>query len=357
MGPPTPTPVQPVPKLVQEPVQPVPKLVQEPEPVVKVEQLISNPVEKKEDNNSLESNISTELNELKLTSQNSEDKPQEDKLLFVSVGRISPEKNFEFLMKIIEKFSNIFLCIVGDGPYREEIKKLFPKDRTNFIGFLEGEELASAYASADYFIYASVSETFGQVYLEAMSSGIPVVAAEGKQMREFFINSQHGYTWRPGDENSAYEAIKNAMENHERISKNCRSNALKHSWNSSADQIINLYSQFVNHKSNRNVFTMTFRSIYYFMKWLFLMFLCLFFMAPFLTRKSIASNASRSPIDLNKFLFFHNFITKKVYTESNRVCRTFLATLSAVCLSLIFTSIYVMCNGKMSVNYFITFLN
>ena len=77
MGPPTPTPVQPVPKLVQEPVQPVPKLVQEPEPVVKVEQLISNPVEKKEDNNSLESNISTELNELKLTSQNSEDKPQE----------------------------------------------------------------------------------------------------------------------------------------------------------------------------------------------------------------------------------------------------------------------------------------
>ena len=281
----------------------------------------------------------------------------EDKLLFVSVGRISPEKNFEFLMKIIEKFSNIFLCIVGDGPYREEIKKLFPKDRTNFIGFLEGEELASAYASADYFIYASVSETFGQVYLEAMSSGIPVVAAEGKQMREFFINSQHGYTWRPGDENSAYEAIKNAMENHERISKNCRSNALKHSWNSSADQIINLYSQFVNHKSNRNVFTMTFRSIYYFMKWLFLMFLCLFFMAPFLTRKSIASNASRSPIDLNKFLFFHNFITKKVYTESNRVCRTFLATLSAVCLSLIFTSIYVMCNGKMSVNYFITFLN
>ena len=46
------------------------------------------------------------------------------------------------------------------------------------MGFLQGRELAAAYASADYFVYASVSETFGQVYLEAMSSGVPVVAAE-----------------------------------------------------------------------------------------------------------------------------------------------------------------------------------
>ena len=109
-----------------------------------------------------------------------------DKILLVSIGRISPEKNFEFLLKIVEKCPNTFLCIVGDGPYRDYIEPLFPKDRTHFMGFLQGEELASAYASADYFIYASVSETFGQVYLEAMSSGVPVVAAEGAQMKEFF---------------------------------------------------------------------------------------------------------------------------------------------------------------------------
>ena len=52
------------------------------------------------------------------------------------------------------------------------------------------------YASADYFIYASVSETFGQVYLEAMASGTPVIAAEGGQLKEFFINSEHGYLWQ-----------------------------------------------------------------------------------------------------------------------------------------------------------------
>lgn len=111
-----------------------------------------------------------------------------DKILLVSVGRLSPEKNFEFLLKILQRFPQTFLCIVGGGPYKESLEPLFPPEQSHFIGFLQGEELASAYASADYFVYASVSETFGQVYLEAMSSGIPIVAAEGKQMKEFFIN-------------------------------------------------------------------------------------------------------------------------------------------------------------------------
>ena len=101
-----------------------------------------------------------------------------DKILLVSVGRLSPEKNFEFFIKLLEKFPNAFLCIVGDGPYKESLQPLFPSSQTHFIGFLEGQELAAAYASADLFVYASMSETFGQVYLEAMSSGVPIVAAE-----------------------------------------------------------------------------------------------------------------------------------------------------------------------------------
>jgi hypothetical protein len=297
----------------------------------------------------------------------------DDKLLFVSVGRISPEKNLEFLMKIIIKFPSIFLCIVGDGPYREQIEKLFPKDRTFFMGFLQGEELAMAYASADYFIYASVSETFGQVYLEAMSCGVPVVAAEGKQMKEFFIEGQHGYTWIPDNEESACNAISNTIENREKIAKSCRLNALKHSWNSSAEQIIGLYSEFKNHKQDKYILKTAFRSVYYFIRWLFLMFLLLFFMAPFVTRKSLIQSNNKSSKKIkylikgsnysynriskwNRYLFFHDFITKKINDESKRVCGAFLATLSAIFLSLIFTSIYVMFNGKISINHFFAFL-
>lgn len=114
-----------------------------------------------------------------------------EKILLVSVGRLCPEKNFEFLLNILERFPQTFLCIVGGGPYKDSLEPLFPPNQSYFMGFLQGEELASAYASADYFVYASVSETFGQVYLEAMSSGIPVVAAEGKQMKEFFIKGKN----------------------------------------------------------------------------------------------------------------------------------------------------------------------
>ena len=79
-----------------------------------------------------------------------------DKILLVSVGRISPEKNLDFLLRVVERFPQTFLCIVGDGPYRKSLEPLFPKNRAHFMGFLEGEELASAYASADFFIYASI---------------------------------------------------------------------------------------------------------------------------------------------------------------------------------------------------------
>ena len=165
-----------------------------------------------------------------------------DKILLVSVGRISPEKNFEFLIKLLENFPQTFLCLVGDGPFKNSLEPLFPSNQAHFIGFLQGEELASAYASADYFVYASVSETFGQVYLEAMSCGTPIVAAEGRQMKEFFIEGVHGYTWEPQNVNSAVKALSNAFKSRNVLSKNCRANALNHSWNSAANQIADVYS-------------------------------------------------------------------------------------------------------------------
>jgi len=173
-----------------------------------------------------------------------------DKILLVSVGRISPEKNFEFLIKLLEKFPQTFLCLVGDGPYRGSLEPLFPPNQAHFMGFLQGEELASAYASADFFVYASASETFGQVYLEAMSCGTPIVAAEGNQMKEFFIDGVHGFTWEPGNVNSAVNALSNAFIEPNILSQNCRSNALNHSWNIAANQIADVYTLLIDKKVN-----------------------------------------------------------------------------------------------------------
>ena len=194
--------------------------------------------------------------------------------LFLCVGRISPEKNFEFLSHVLECIpSQTFLCIIGDGPYRNTLEPIFSKDRVYFFGYLDGEELASAYASADYFIYASVSETFGQVYLEAMASGTPVIAAEGGQLKEFFIHGEHGYLWKPDNIDSAKDAIRSAMKDRYYLSMNARKQALKHSWDSASDQLNDIYYDTVKktkkkkENQNMNILIHIWRLFYHFLIW------------------------------------------------------------------------------------------
>ena len=202
--------------------------------------------------------------------------------LFLCVGRISPEKNFEFLSLVLERIPQTFLCIIGDGPYRNSLEPIFPTDRVYFYGYLGGEDLACAYASADYFLYASLSETFGQVYLEAMASGTPVVAAEGGQLKEFFLNGQHGYLWKPDDVESAEQAIRSAMRNRHYLSMNARQQALKHSWDSASEQLNEIYHNAVKKSDEKmNFFSHLFRLFYYGLNWLICVLSALFLMAPF----------------------------------------------------------------------------
>ncbi|CAF1237230.1 unnamed protein product [Rotaria sordida] len=246
--------------------------------------------------------------------------------LFLCVGRISPEKNFEFLSLVLERIpSQTFLCIVGDGPFRNTVEPLFPKDRVYFFGFLAGEELASAYASADFFIYASISETFGQVYLEAMASGTPVIAAEGGQLKEFFVNGEHGYFWKPDNLDSAEEAIRLAMKNRNYLSKKARQQALKHSWDSASDQVNDIYYEAIkkhndkeeNKNKNINKLTHIWRVFYYFIIWLFCNSLALFLMAPFVRvsppQSIAAQKRNKNNKNKNSFEEKHNSImTKKL---------------------------------------------
>ncbi|CAF0951985.1 unnamed protein product [Adineta steineri] len=218
--------------------------------------------------------------------------------LFLCVGRISPEKNFQFLSHVLERIPDqTFLCIIGDGPYRHTLEPLFPVDRVNFFGYLGGEELASAYASADYFIYASVSETFGQVYLEAMASGTPVVAAEGGQLKEFFINSEHGYLWEPDNIDSAEQAVRLAMKNRDYLSIKARQQALKHSWDSAADQLNTVYYDAIkkdDKENETNLLIILCRLFYYGLNWFICILLALLLMAPFVKVSSPTSTTTQN---------------------------------------------------------------
>jgi glycosyltransferase involved in cell wall biosynthesis len=95
------------------------------------------------------------------------------------VGRLSPEKNVRVLARLEAAFvaagrSNVRFTIVGDGSERGWLTGAMT--RAAFPGILRGEALADAYADLDLFVFPSETETVGNVVLEAMASGVPVVA-------------------------------------------------------------------------------------------------------------------------------------------------------------------------------------
>lgn len=87
------------------------------------------------------------------------------------VGRVAVEKNIEAFLRLDLPGSKV---VVGDGPARAELKRIYPDVR--FLGALSGESLAAVYASADVFVFPSLTDTFGIVLLEALASGLPVAA-------------------------------------------------------------------------------------------------------------------------------------------------------------------------------------
>lgn len=129
---------------------------------------------------------------------------QKDKILLLYVGRLAPEKEIERIREIFEKSNDFCLAIVGDGPNRAYLEDYFKDTNTVFTGFLHGDELASAYASSDVFVFPSTTETLGLVLLEAMASGLPVVAAKSGPTSE---QVKHGITGLLYDPNKQREFI------------------------------------------------------------------------------------------------------------------------------------------------------
>jgi len=104
-----------------------------------------------------------------------------DTRVMLYVGRLSPEKEIDVLIKAFHAWqrqqgANTKFVIVGDGPDRIRLSKLARSEDIIFTGSLSGKNLSAAYASADVFAFASQADTFGNVVLEAIASGLPVIA-------------------------------------------------------------------------------------------------------------------------------------------------------------------------------------
>ena len=134
------------------------------------------------------------------------------KVRFSFIGRISKEKNLEFLNSVWKKFSakhnDVELMYVGYGWYLEEIKEFYKgDDSVHFAGEQGGEALASLYADSDFFLFPSVTDTFGNVVVEAMSTGTPAIVSNYGGPHDIVMDNAAGRIL-PIDE----EAWLNALE-------------------------------------------------------------------------------------------------------------------------------------------------
>lgn len=122
-----------------------------------------------------------------------------ERKLLLTVSRLAPEKNVGFLAGVLRQLPDACLAIVGDGPARASLEQQFAGLDARFIGYLKGADLAAAYASADAFVYASETETMGNVVLEAMACGQPVVAPDALGIPSLFTNGVSGFLYPPRD--------------------------------------------------------------------------------------------------------------------------------------------------------------
>ena len=182
-----------------------------------------------------------------------------EKYILLYVGRLAPEKDLDTLNKIIHFPSDIkdsvHWLIVGDGPnkvaWRE--KERVQKNIT-LTGYIKGEELARIYAGADLFVFPSFTETFGNVVLEAMSSGTPAVVANAGGVKEFVINDVNGRICEQQNAESFVHAISELLEDETmrlRMGVEARNYALTQSWDTIFDGLISDYYDVL--QSSRNI--------------------------------------------------------------------------------------------------------
>jgi glycosyltransferase involved in cell wall biosynthesis len=140
----------------------------------------------------------------------------DETMVLLCVGRLAAEKNLSLVASTFEHLEGLHpqtkLVLVGDGPLKQSLQKKHPQ--VVFAGFRTGEDLAQHYASADMFLFPSLTETFGNVTLEAMSSGLPVLAYRHAAAAELIRSGENGQLIEPGAEDDFQRAALQLAQMH-----------------------------------------------------------------------------------------------------------------------------------------------
>jgi glycosyltransferase involved in cell wall biosynthesis len=169
-----------------------------------------------------------------------------DETVVLFVSRLVREKQLAILSYTLQSLKDqgpaFRSVVVGDGPERKSLEKRLPD--TLFTGFLDGEDLAQAYASSDVFLFPSETESFGNVTLEAMACGLPAVCADATGSRSLVVPGVTGFLVETGSQDGFVSALRTLLEDRKlrtRMGSAARQRSLEFSWEEPMRRILQRY--------------------------------------------------------------------------------------------------------------------
>ncbi|MFI7585619.1 glycosyltransferase family 4 protein [Spongisporangium articulatum] len=159
------------------------------------------------------------------------------------IGRVAPEKRVERLAALAD-VPGVKLVVGGDGPARATVERALRRQDATFLGWLDGDRLADAYALLDVFVHTGTEETFGQTLQEAQASGLPVVAPGCGGPLDLVRPGVNGLLYEPEDDAGLAAAVATIAGDpllRARMSLAARSGVEHRSWEALGDELIGHY--------------------------------------------------------------------------------------------------------------------
>lgn len=175
-------------------------------------------------------------------------------LLFV--GRLVWEKNLRLMVQALRPLlnarSDIALVVAGTGPAEGELRSMLPK--AHFLGFRKGRELSEIYASSDIFVFPSDTETFGNVTLEALASGLPCVVADAGGSSDLIQNGENGFKTHPQSPDDFRNAVLQLLDDQSlrhRMADAAFRSAQQSSWDAVLERMLTVYEYVLGQNQQR----------------------------------------------------------------------------------------------------------
>jgi glycosyltransferase involved in cell wall biosynthesis len=161
------------------------------------------------------------------------------------VGRLAAEKGLDLLAALAGPQQDVRLVLVGDGPAQADLAATFPD--VTFTGLLHGPELAAAYRSADVFVFPSTTETLGLVMMEALASGLPVVAVDSPASRELLAGCPAGRLFPQAGAPDLPALVRQVCQDNAsgRLTTLARREAEQWSWAAATEALVSCYDDVI----------------------------------------------------------------------------------------------------------------